>query len=135
MLRLELWQNDRTGGDGPTEYSGNQVKHPTSPGTGRQMVIRAERRGHIRASGCKSGAKRADVQPVAAQSPTRPNNLSMNIRPLVNKVFTRKYQFSLQPTAVDLIEEIFSEHEIAPGEVQNALELMAKECQRQEGKY
>ena len=59
----------------------------------------------------------------------------MNIRPVINKVFTRKYQFTLQPAAVDLIESIFNEHEIAPGEVQNALELMAKECQRQEGMY
>ena len=58
----------------------------------------------------------------------------MNIQPLINKVFTRKYQFSLQPAAVDLIQDIFSEHEIALDEVQNALELMAKECQRQEGK-
>lgn len=57
----------------------------------------------------------------------------MNIKPLINKVFTRKYQFALQPAAVDLIEEIFSEHEIDPDEVQNALELMAKECQKQEG--
>lgn len=57
------------------------------------------------------------------------------IKPLINKVFTRKYQFALQPAAVDLIEEIFNEHDIDPDEVQNALELMAKECQKQEGQF
>jgi hypothetical protein len=57
----------------------------------------------------------------------------MNIRPIINKIFTRKYQFALQPAAVDLIQDIFNEHEIEPDQVQNALELMAKECQRQEG--
>ena len=30
----------------------------------------------------------------------------MNIKPLIQKVFTRKYQFALQPAAVELIEEI-----------------------------
>lgn len=58
----------------------------------------------------------------------------MNYRPLINKIFTRKYQFALQPAAVEFIESIFQDLEIEDeDEAQTALETMAKECQKQEG--
>ena len=57
----------------------------------------------------------------------------MSTKPLITKVFTRKYQFALQPAAVELIEEIFQQHDFTEDDAQNALELMAKECQKQEG--
>lgn len=57
----------------------------------------------------------------------------MSIKPLITKVLTRKYQFALHPAAVELIEDIFQEHEFGPDDAQNALELIAKECQKQEG--
>ncbi|KAF8337053.1 epsilon DNA polymerase [Cantharellus anzutake] len=55
----------------------------------------------------------------------------MSYKALINKVFTRKYQFALQPNSVEFLEEVLSEHEIAPDQVQDALEAIAKECQKQ----
>ena len=55
-----------------------------------------------------------------------------NYRSLITKIFTRKYQFALHPDAVALIEEIIDENEIEQDGVQDALEQMAAEYQRQE---
>lgn len=48
------------------------------------------------------------------------------------QVFTRKYQLSLQPEAVALLEEIIDEHEIEPDQVQDAVEAIAKEYVQQD---
>jgi DNA polymerase epsilon subunit 2 len=60
-------------------------------------------------------------------------DIVMSLRPLINKVFTRKYQFALQADAVTRIEDIFEENEIGLDIAQDALELMAKQCQTHEG--
>ncbi|KAG8902425.1 DNA-directed DNA polymerase epsilon, subunit B [Tulasnella sp. 403] len=56
-------------------------------------------------------------------------------KPVILKVFTRKYQLSLKPEAIAYLEEILEEHEIDDDQVQGAMEYVAKEYMKQDGMH
>lgn len=47
----------------------------------------------------------------------------------------RKFSNSLGPDALKLVEDILDQHEIAGPDIETSLEVLAKEYNKQDGKY
>ncbi|KAG9015440.1 DNA-directed DNA polymerase epsilon, subunit B [Tulasnella sp. JGI-2019a] len=56
----------------------------------------------------------------------------MDRKAIILKVFTRKYQLSLKPGAIEYLLSILSEHEIEDEQIQDAMEYVAKEYMKQD---